>query len=122
MMDHRFEALVREAIDELPEEFARALDNVAIVIEDEPSPALLRALGLDPRRDTLFGLYQGVPLNQRSVTSPGALPDKISIYSRPLRRACRSPARLRREVRTTLIHEIGHFFGMRDDEIEALGY
>ena len=118
----RFEELVREAIDELPEEFARELDNVAVVIEDEPSDEVLRSVGLDPRYDTLFGLYQGIPLPDRDHNYGGALPDKISLYSRPLRQACRTRHELRREIRTTLIHEIGHYFGMDDDEIEALGY
>jgi predicted Zn-dependent protease with MMP-like domain len=118
----QFQELVQEAIDALPEEFARALDNVAIVIEDEPTSELLGTLGLDPRRDTLFGLYQGVPLPARGGTAPSILPDKISIFYRPLRRACRTPALLRRQVQTTLIHEIGHYFGMLDEEIEDLGY
>jgi predicted Zn-dependent protease with MMP-like domain len=118
----RFEDLVRNAIDELPEKFGRALENVAIVIEDEPSADLLRALGLHPQRDTLFGLYQGVPLDERGATFAGALPDKISIYYRPLRRACRTPHQLQREVRKTLIHEIAHYFGMGDNEIEDFGY
>ncbi|MCK6555246.1 metallopeptidase family protein [Candidatus Binatia bacterium] len=118
----RFEALVQEAIDALPEEFARELDNVAIVIEDEPDAEVLRSVGLDPHVDTLFGLYQGIPLPERGISYSGALPDKISIYYRPLRTACLTPDQLRREIRTTLIHEIGHYFGMDDDEIERLGY
>jgi predicted Zn-dependent protease with MMP-like domain len=117
-----FEVTVREAIDDLPEEFARHLGNVAVVIEDEPAPELLRSLGLDPRCDTLFGLYQGVPLDERGDNFAGALPDRISIYYRPLRHAYRTTAQLRREIRKTLIHEIGHYFGMLDDEIEDLGY
>lgn len=117
-----FEALVQEAIDDLPEEFARELVNVAIVIEDEAGDDVLRSVGLDPRHDTLFGLYQGIPLPERGIAYSGALPDKISLYYRPLRHACRTPHEMRREIRTTLIHEIGHYFGMDDDEIEALGY
>jgi predicted Zn-dependent protease with MMP-like domain len=118
----RFEELVREAIDDLPAQFAERLSNVAIVIEDEPAPELLRSLGLHPRRETLFGLYQGVPLDERGDNFAGALPDKISIYYRPLHRSFRTPRRIRREIRKTLIHEIAHHFGMYDDEIEDLGY
>ena len=122
-MDRReFEDTVRDALDELPEEFVRYLDNVQVVIEDEPSSALLRSLGMNPRRDTLFGLYQGVPLDRRGGTFGGALPDKISIYYRPLVRAFTSPERIRRQVRTTVIHEIAHFFGLDDAAIRKLGY
>jgi len=117
-----FEDTVREALDELPAKFARHLTNVEIVIEDEPSPTLLRSLGLNPQRDTLFGLYQGIPLHQRGGAFGGALPDKISIFYRPLVRACTSPERIRRQVRTTVIHEIGHFFGLDDAAIRKLGY
>jgi predicted Zn-dependent protease with MMP-like domain len=117
-----FEDLVREALDELPEEFADRLDNVEIVIEDEPEPELLRSMGMDPRRDTLFGLYQGVPLHLRGTSYGGILPDKITIFYRPLLRACRTPDRIRRQVRITVIHEIGHFFGLNDKVIRDLGY
>ena len=123
MMDRtEFEILVRDALDDLPEEFARRLENVEVVIEDEPSPQLLRSLGMNPQRDTLFGLYQGVPLHRRGNSYGGALPDKISIFYRPLLHACVTPDRLRTQVRRTVIHEIGHFFGLDDDEIRALGY
>jgi predicted Zn-dependent protease with MMP-like domain len=117
-----FEDTVRDALDDMPDEFARYLDNVQVVIEDEPSPALLRSLGLNPRRDTLFGLYQGVPLHQRGGAFGGALPDKISIFYHPLVRAFTSPERIRRQVRKTVIHEIAHFFGLDDAAIRKLGY
>src|SRR5512139_1754258 len=102
-----FTELVREAVDELPDEFLERLENVEIVIEDEPEPDLLRALGMDSRHETLFGLYQGIPLHLRGSGYSGALPDRISIFYRPLVRACRSPERIRTQVRQTVIHEIG---------------
>lgn len=117
-----FEDTVRDALDDLPEEFARYLDNVQVVVEDEPSPALLHSLGMDPRRETLFGLYQGVPLHLRGGTFGGALPDKISIFYRPLVRAFHSPERIRHQVRKTVIHEVAHFFGLDDSAIRKLGY
>jgi predicted Zn-dependent protease with MMP-like domain len=117
-----FEDLVRDALDELPEEFATRLDNVEIVIEDEPGPELLRSMGMDPRRQTLFGLYQGVPLHLRGDSYGGILPDKITIFYRPLLRACGTPERIRRQVRKTVIHEVGHFFGLNDKAIRDLGY
>jgi predicted Zn-dependent protease with MMP-like domain len=117
-----FEELVRDALDGLPEGFARHLENVEVVVEDDPSPQLLRSLGLHPQRDTLFGLYQGVPLNLRGATFGGMLPDKISIFYHPLVRAFRTPDGIRRQVRKTVIHEIGHFFGLDDKTIRDLGY
>ena len=118
----QFEELVREALDDLPEEFAARLENVEVVIEDEPSGELLRSMQMDPRRDTLFGLYQGVPLSRRAANHGGALPDKITIFYRPLLRLCFTPARIRKQVRITVIHEIAHFFGLDDDAIRDLGY
>jgi predicted Zn-dependent protease with MMP-like domain len=117
-----FEDLVSEALDELPQEFAERLVNVEVVVEDEPGLELLRSMGLDPQRDTLFGLYQGVPLHLRGDSYGGVLPDKITIFYRPLLRACRTPDRIRRQVRRTVIHEIGHFFGLNDRAIRDLGY
>lgn len=117
-----FAALVAEAMDDLPEEFMRRLDNIEVVIEEEPTARLLRSLGMDPRRATLFGLYQGVPLHERGASYGGVLPDKITIFYGPLVRACGSPERLRSQVRDTVIHEIGHFFGLDDDAIGDLGY
>lgn len=117
-----FERLVAEALDGIPEEFARHLDNVAVVIEDEPAAGLLRELGIDPRRGTLFGLYQGVPLDARSHDFAGRLPDRITIFAGPLLRHCRTPGELAQQVRTTVVHEIAHFFGLDDRQIRKLGY
>jgi len=117
-----FEALVREVLDDLPPEFSSRLENVEVVVEDEPAPALMRALGMHPRRDTLFGLYEGVPLTERGATHANVLPDKISIFYRPIVREARRPERIREQVRITLLHEIAHFFGMDEDAIDDLGY
>ena len=117
-----FEVLVGEALDELPLEFARYLENVEVVVEEEPDAELLRGMGLDPVRNTLFGLYQGVPLQRRGFGFGNALPDKITIFRRPLVRACRTPDRIRREIRRTVIHEIGHHFGFDDRALRREGY
>ena len=117
-----FEALVAEALDEMPAQFRPYLENVQVVVEDEPSEDLLRSMGLSPRRDTLYGLYQGVPVENRSYNFGNHLPDMITIYFRPLVRACRTPDRIRREVRRTVIHEVGHHFGFDDKHLRREGY
>src|SRR5437899_9842484 len=121
-MDHaEFERLVVEALDAIPDEFARYLENVTVVIEDEPSAKQLRSLGLDPRRDTLYGLYQGTPLPGRAYDFVG-LPDRVSIFAGPLIRNHRTANELRRQVRQTVVHEIAHFFGLDDRRIRRLGF
>ena len=117
-----FERLVAEALDGIPAEFARYLENVAVVIEEAPSRALLRAEGIDPRHDTLYGLYEGVPLDARPHDFAGHPPDRITIFRAPLLEDCRTRAELRDGVRTTVVHEIAHFFGLDDDHVRRLGY
>lgn len=113
-----FEELVRRALEELPPEFAARLENVAVVVEDEPDPEDLRALGLDPQRDAdeLLGLYQGTPLTERGA-SYSDLPDRIAIYRGPILRSCSTLEEAAREIRDTVIHELGHFFGLSDEEM-----
>ena len=83
---------------------------------------MLREEDLDPRYDTLYGIYQGVPLPERSVLDPPLLPDKITIFSEPLLEDFPDPDDLREQIRLTVLHEIAHYFGMDEDEIEELGY
>lgn len=118
----RFREIVAEALDDIPEPFLSRLENVQVVVEDEPAPALLRSMGLDPRHDTLFGVYEGTPIDERDAFEPMTLPDKITIFYGPLLDACRTERRLRREIRKTVIHELGHFFGFDDDELDREGY
>jgi predicted Zn-dependent protease with MMP-like domain len=113
---------VARVIDKLPKEFREQLRNVEIVVETRPSNDLLRAEGLDPREDTLYGIYQGVPLPDRSALDPPLLPDKITIFAEPLLEDFPDPDELREEIRLTVLHEIAHYFGMDEDEIEELGY
>ncbi|HEX7180625.1 MAG TPA: metallopeptidase family protein [Thermoanaerobaculia bacterium] len=110
-----FEALVKEALEGLPEEFAELLDNVAVMIEEEPDPEDLEAMGMDPDEE-LFGLYQGVPLSQRDSFYT-ALPDRVIIYRGPILRYCRNRREVIREVRDTVVHELGHHFGMEEDDM-----
>lgn len=121
MTREQFHALVVAALEEIPEPFRARLATVEVVVEDEPAPELLRELGLDPRRDTLYGLYDGLG-GEGGFEVPLALPDRIALYYRPLVRDFRTPTAIRREIRKTVIHEVGHHFGLDDDEIEAEGY
>ncbi|HWO43690.1 MAG TPA: metallopeptidase family protein [Candidatus Eisenbacteria bacterium] len=109
-------------LDELPEEFRERLENVEIVVQDRPTRKQLRAIELDPHETSLYGLYEGVPLPDRSIISPPVLPDKITLFAEPLLRDFPDPDRLREQIRLTVIHEIAHYFGMDDDAIEKLGY
>ena len=109
-------------IDRLPRQFREQLHNVEFVVEERPSAQLMRAEGLDPRHDTLYGLYQGVPLPERSPFDPPLLPDKITIFAAPLVEDFSDPEELREQIRLTVIHEVAHYFGMEDEEIEDLGY
>lgn len=113
-----FQELVRQALTELPDEFAAAMRNVAVVVEEEPSAEDLASVGLDPEQDDLYGLYQGVPLPERGPDAP-ALPDRIAIYRLPILWDCETRADVVREVRTTVIHELGHYFGLDEDELPA---
>lgn len=113
-----FERAVESALDELPAEFARRLENVAVVIEDEPDPDELGETGLESGADggELFGLYSGVPLTERGAAYSG-LPDRIIIYRRPILRACRSRREVVEEIKKTVIHEVGHHFGLDEDDM-----
>jgi len=119
MTRRAFERVLRKAIDELPERFRNALDNVAIVVEDRPPGWLLRELGIPPG-GTLYGIYHGIPLPERSVQDSGNLPDRISIFRLPLEEDFPDPEDLAGEIRITLLHEIGHYFGMDEEELARL--
>ncbi len=115
-----FELLVQRAVQELPVEFRDKLENVAIIVEDQPPPELLERMEISGD-DELLGLYEGVPLTERGSDSP-LYPDRIWIFQRPIENACVSDEEIVEEVRTTLVHEIAHFFGFDDDYLEQLGY
>jgi predicted Zn-dependent protease with MMP-like domain len=113
---------VARLIDRLPRQFREQLRNVEFVVEDRPSAELLVAEDMDPEEDTLYGLYQGIPLPERSSLDPPLLPDKITIFAEPLLTDFPDPEELREEIRLTVLHEIAHYFGMDEEEIEDLGY
>ncbi len=106
-----FEALVEQALDEIPEEIAAQVHNVVVLVEDEP-----------PRGEPdLLGLYEGVSLTERTGDHTG-LPDRITVFRLPLLALCATPEELVREVRITVVHEIAHHFGIDDDRLHELGY
>jgi predicted Zn-dependent protease with MMP-like domain len=119
MTRERFTALVEEALRGIPRRFHDAMKNVAVVVEDEPSQELLDDLEMEPD-DTLFGLYHGTPLTQRDSNYGNTLPDRISIYQLPIEEACEDEEDIRQCVAETVIHEFGHYFGLSEEEIEAI--
>ena len=119
MTRERFTALVEEALRDIPARFRAAMTNVAVIVEDEPSQELLDDLDMEPG-DTLFGLYQGTPLTERDSGYGNALPDRISIYQLSIEEACEDEEDIRQCVAETVIHEFGHYFGLSEDEIQAI--
>lgn len=117
--DDQFAAIVANALDELPAKYTDHMDNVAIVYEDYPTPAQRQQLKLRCN-ETLFGLYQGIPLTQRGAGYNLVLPDKITIFKIPLLMASSDPAHLKAKVKHTLWHEIAHHFGLNHDRIHEL--
>lgn len=119
----RFEELVARALDLLPPQFQTHMENVGVVIAETPDRELLESVGMDPDdpEDTLFGLYEGTPLTER-FHDDVLLPDTITVFRRPLLEWCQSEEEVVDEVRVTVLHEIGHFFGMDEDRLDELGY
>jgi len=115
----RFEKLVADALASIPHPFREAMKNIAIVVEDEPSRALLREMGIAPP-DTLLGLYSGTPLTERRWDYGNTLPDRIQLFQGPHERSSKNEDDLVVAIAETLIHEIGHYFGMSEEQIEEI--
>ena len=106
----RFEALVGEALDGIPDALAAAMDNVAVFVEERP------------REPGLLGLYEGIPLTERAEYGGLALPDRVVVYRQPILELCATEAEVVHEVRVTVVHEIAHHFGIDDDRLHELGW
>ncbi len=117
----RFGQLVQQALAEIPQPFAAHLEEVPVEVRDRPTPRQLKEAGLK-EDDLLLGLYVGHPLTERSVQTAARLPDVIYIFQEDIELVSDSEEDLVREIRTTVLHEIGHHFGMDEDDLDDLGY
>jgi len=117
-----FGELVERALAELPEEFAEFLEEVPIEIRDHPTRQQMRSVNVPSDTGLLLGLYVGRPRTQRSVEHSGSMPDIIYIFQRPIETVSENEDQLIRQVRTTVLHEIGHHFGMTEEDLRRLGY
>ena len=116
----RFESMVADALDDIPPALGAEMDNVAVVVEEWPDATQLARLGPG---STLLGLYEGVPITRRGPLSySGVAPDRITIFRGPLSRLARDEEDLAARVRVTVLHEVGHYFGMSDERLRELGW
>jgi predicted Zn-dependent protease with MMP-like domain len=117
MTREQFRTLVADAIDSIPPRFAQAMSNIAVVVEDAATPALLAEMEMEPDEE-LFGLYEGTPLPEREWGHGNVLPDRITLFQHTIEDACEGDTHcIVMEIGDTLIHELGHYFGMTEEEI-----
>jgi predicted Zn-dependent protease with MMP-like domain len=119
MTRERFERLVAEAITLIPEQFREQMRNLVLVVEDAPDAELLEEMEIEPP-DSLYGLYRGTPLPERSAGFGNTLPDMITLFQQPIEEDCEDEDEIRAVIGETLIHEVGHYFGLSEEEIEAI--
>ena len=119
MTREKFEQLVAEAITLIPRRFRREMRNLAIVVEDEPDAELLEEMEIEPP-DSLYGLYQGTPLTERTSGYGNTLPDRVTLFRKPIEEDCDDEDDVRAVIGETLIHEVGHYFGLSEEAIEEI--
>ncbi len=118
----QFEQMVADALDEIPPELGREMENVAVMVAEWATPTQLARAGVRSGA-TLLGLYEGVPITKRGpMTYSGVSPDRITIFRGPLSYLARDEADLARRVRVTVLHEVGHYFGMTDERLHEMGW
>jgi predicted Zn-dependent protease with MMP-like domain len=120
METEKFEQLVVEAIENLPKQIKDGLENIVVVVAEEPTPEQKQLRDME-RGDTLLGLYEGIPLTQRTSGYSGVVPDKITIFQKPIEAMCRNNEQIIKEVQRVVRHEIAHHFGIDDDRLEEMG-
>src|SRR5688500_12797439 len=114
-----FERLVTEAITLIPSRFRREMKHLVLLVEDEPSASLLEDMEIEPP-DSLYGLYQGTPRTERTWPGGNQRPDQITLFQNPIEEDCEDEDEVRAVIGETLIHEVGHYFGLREEEIEEI--
>jgi predicted Zn-dependent protease with MMP-like domain len=119
MTRERFEELVVEAMALIPKRFRLEMKNIAVVVEDEPSAELLDEMEIEPP-DSLYGLYQGTPLPERTWGYGNTLPDRVTLFQKPIEEDSEDEDEVRAVIGETLIHEVGHYFGLSEEEIEEI--
>lgn len=121
MNQEDFFFLVEQAVNELPPAFKEKLENIAITVEDYPSPSVLQSLRERTGKHNLLGVYIGIPYNKRPAYQiPGKLPDRIELYQKNIESICRTPQEIVEQVKETIIHEVGHYFGLSEEDLERL--
>jgi predicted Zn-dependent protease with MMP-like domain len=120
METEKFESIVAQAMESLPEEIRERLENITIMVADDVTPTQRRQNGLK-KNETLLGLYEGVPLTERSVFSSFSMPDRITIFQKPIEEKCRTEGQILAEIKKVVRHEIAHHFGIDDDRLHEIG-
>jgi predicted Zn-dependent protease with MMP-like domain len=120
LSEQRFMEIVAEALDSIPAEFRKRMKNIAVLVEDRPADEprrLPRPRGMESPRTLILGHFIGVPATQKSVFDVAAMPDRVILYQRNIEAVCRDEAEVREQIRLTVIHEVGHYFGLSEDEL-----
>jgi predicted Zn-dependent protease with MMP-like domain len=120
MTRDEFENVAEQALETLPEQFSKHIENVEIMVEDYPSDEVQQSMRVSRRG--LLGLYTGTPLNKRGATYPPLFPDRIYLYQKNIEAVCRSRGELIEQIQKTVLHEIGHYFGIDDKRLRELGF
>lgn len=119
--EKEFDRIVAKAVHNIPHEIRQHLDNIVISVEKKPSRQMMMELGIPPDECPL-GLFQGVPMIERSVTTPPLYPDMIYLFQEPLEEMCETREELEEEIEITVVHEVAHYIGMTEERLEELGY
>jgi predicted Zn-dependent protease with MMP-like domain len=121
LSETEFDEIVKKAVGRIPQEISEYLNNIVITVQKRPSKRMQEEMGLGPD-EPLLGLFEGVPLIERSVTTPPLYPDMIYLFQEPLEAMCESLEELEEEIEVTVVHEVAHFIGMTEERLAELGY